>query len=75
MFFSTVAIVTSSEMPTTLILVIYTVIYNLIEMETVLVTEVFWVGETASEVRLWMLYYCRVDAMMEEILSISFLEI
>lgn len=46
------AIVTSVEMPTTSIQVIYMVKYNLIETETALVTEVFWVGETASEVRL-----------------------
>lgn len=52
MFFSTVAILTYVEMPTTLIQVIYMVKYNLIETETALVTEVFWVGETASEVRL-----------------------
>ena len=50
--FSIVAIVTSVEMPTTLIQVIYMVKYNLIETETALVTEVFWVGETASEARL-----------------------
>lgn len=40
MFFSTVAIVTSVEMPTTSIQVIYMVKYNLIETETALVTEV-----------------------------------
>jgi hypothetical protein len=43
MFFSTVVIVTSVEMPTTLIQVIYMAKYNLIEMETALVTEVSWV--------------------------------
>lgn len=52
MFFSTVAIVTSVEMPTTSIQVIYMVKYNLIETENASVTEVFWVGENASEVRL-----------------------
>lgn len=52
MFFSTVAIVTSVEMPTTSIQVIYMVKYNLIETETALVTEVVWVGENSSEVRL-----------------------
>jgi len=52
MFFSTVAIVTSVEMPTTSIQVIYMVKYNLIETETALVTEVVWVGENSSVVRL-----------------------
>lgn len=52
MFFSTVAIVTSVEMPTTSIQVIYMVKHNLAETETALVTEVVWVGENALEARL-----------------------
>jgi len=52
MFFSTVAIVTSVEMPTTSIQVIYMVKHNLAETETVLVTEVVWVGENALKARL-----------------------
>jgi hypothetical protein len=35
-----------------LIQVIYVAKYDLIEMETVLVIQVFWVGESASEVRI-----------------------
>ena len=52
MFFSTAAIVTSAEMPTTSIQVIYMVKYNLIVTEIALVTEVVWVGENASEAKL-----------------------
>lgn len=52
MFFSTVAIVTSVEMPTTSIQVIYMVKHNLAETETALVIEVVWVGGNALEARL-----------------------